>query len=240
MRRLTALLTFMLAATPASAWDSPVPDVVLYCTRPLAGSCHALARAFRAETGTEVHVFLNSATGLAGLVRHRARADLVLADRATIDTLAQGKFVDPATIHAIGQDPFVLVAHDGAPQGDPKTLLASHTLTLPDPTTAASFDAPAVLHAVLGDAPAPNMLGVADSPNVTADVSETEGALGLTTATDAKAAHLPALTLAVPPLPIAAAIVTLRQSRNTASLLAFAQSPKGQDVLHRSGLEAAP
>jgi ABC-type molybdate transport system substrate-binding protein len=230
-----------LAAGPAMAWDSPTPDVVLYCTRPLAGPCRALAQGYRAQTGIEVHVFLNASAGLAGLVRHRARADVVIADAATTDDLAGHGFADPASVVALGTDPFVLVAKAALPPAAAPALLASHSVTLPDPTTAASFNGPDVLQAAAAGAPLPPTRGVSDSPDVVADVQAGDADIGLVTLADARLAGLPVVArLNVAPLAVKAALVTLRQSRNAAALIAYAQSGAGQERLRNTGLETAP
>ncbi|MGL1553586.1 hypothetical protein ACSTHM_23415, partial [Vibrio parahaemolyticus] len=77
----------------------------------------------------------NSPSGVSGLVRHRARADVVLADAATIDGLIASHLVRPETRVAFGADPFILARDAGS-----SAQLPQATILIPDPTDAASFD----------------------------------------------------------------------------------------------------
>lgn len=241
MKRVAAAMAVMLSAgwagsVPAYGWDSPDPDVVLYCSRPLAASCRVLARDFGAAHHIGVHLFLAPPDGLRGLIAHRARADVVLADAPTIAALAERGLVTPASIVTLGADPFVLASRNGAPESPG----AGGAVVLPDATSAASFDGPAVLKAAFPGA-TPAASGVADTDSVTAELHAAPDAVGLLTATDAAGAGLTqTAALAVPPMRLAGAVVALRQSRNAQAFLDFVAAPDGRATLARAGVVAAP
>lgn len=237
-----ALLAALTVGPEARAWDSPAPDVVLYCQPVLASACAALGDHFRQAQSVEVHVFSAPPDGLIGLVRHRARADVVLADMPTLRSMASGQLLRPETVTSLGADPFVLVARADAAIGKNSSaadLMASYRVVLTDPTTAASFDGSAVLLAAAKPSAAPETVGVADTASVLAEVQADRKTIGLVTATDAYAGNVSQIArLDVPPMQIGGAIVTLRQSRNADALLHFIAGPEGKRLLRENGLEA--
>ena len=238
---LLSVLALFAAAPGARAWDSPAPDVVLYCLPTLKTQCAALAAAFRSASGVEVHLFLAPPAGLAGLFLHRARADVVVADTPTLQSLAAAHLVNTGTITALGTDAYVLAGQDAANKADLAALLAAHPVILTDPTTAASFDGHAILTAALGQITPPKEIGAPDTPYVLADLHSDDSAIALVTNTDARGAKIPVLAkLDVPPMPISGAIVTLRQSVNSPHLLAFIAGPQGAAIRRAGGLEPAP
>jgi ABC-type molybdate transport system substrate-binding protein len=244
-RPFSFCLTLLLAcASPAFAWVSPAPDVVLYCTPALDVALHDIAGSFRAETGVEVHIFVAPPDGVIGLIRHRARDDVVVADAATIAMLASTHAVRPDTVVALGKDPFVLVGRQGgawiAGTGVGQ-LLATYPTVLPDPTTAASFDGPSVLHQD-ADAQAPVAeIGVSDTPTVIARVREDAKLIGLVYQTEATETGIAkAATLRAAPTVMSGALVTNGQSGNAERFLSYIAGAPGLAVLRKAGLEANP
>jgi ABC-type molybdate transport system substrate-binding protein len=241
-RPLSLCLALLLAgARPAFAWVSPAPDVVLYCTPALDAALHDIAGSFRAATGVEVHIFVAPPNGLLGLINHRARDDVVVADAPTIATLASNHAVRPETVTALGKDPFVLIGRQAAAwhAGDGVAhLVATYPTVLPDPTTAASFDGAAVLHQDT-EAQAPlREIGVSDTPTVIARVREDGKLLGLVHQTEATAPGVTkAATLHVAPTDMSGALVTNGQSGFAEKLLAYIAGPTGQAALRKAGLE---
>ena len=241
MKRLSraCLLAGCLAA---GAWDSPAPDVVLYCTPAMQAPLRDVAARYTAASGVEVHVFVGSPDGQAGLIEHRARADVLVAEAPVLVRLNAEHLIRPGTIVALGADPFVLIAKEGAVQAGsrPAELIAAHKTALPDPTTAASFDGAAVLHTALPDAASAWLVGVADTPTVIALVSKDHSLLGLVNRTEVERSGIMlAASLSAPPVAIEAALVSNGQSRNAAALLAFIAGPEGRAILNRAGLERA-
>jgi ABC-type molybdate transport system substrate-binding protein len=238
---LLSMLIWSAAAPYAAAWDSPVPDVVLYCTPAMEPVLRDVAAHYTARSGIEVHVFVAPPDGLFGLIKHRARDDVVVGDTPTLQTLLAGGFLRPGSLVPLGQDPYVLVTSKdaGLPPGSTAALLvASRTTIVPDPTTAASFDGRAILHAADPAAPAPAVIGVADTRTVIATVQRDQHLLGLVNATEAGAPGLmKAATLQAPPASISGALVTNGQSAKAGDLLAFIAGPEGNTMLHLAGLE---
>ena len=232
-------LVFAAGLLLTAAWTSPAPDVVLYSTPALAAPLRDLADSFTSRGHATVHIFVASPDGLAGLLAHRARADLVVADQATFARLAAAKLIRPETIVALGSDPFVLVASDRAvlpPGADAAQLTATRPTVLPDPTTAASFDGRAVLKTSVPAKPA--TIGVADTPAVIAAIRNNPALLGLVNRSEARAPGIAiAAPLAAPPAAMQAALVAAGQSAQAASLLAFIAAPDGARVLHAGGLQ---
>ncbi len=239
------LLAALLASTaiPARAWDSPAPDVVLYCTPAMQAPLRDVASRYTAASGVEVHVLVGSPDGQAALIRHRARADVLVAEAPAIDSLAAEHLIRGGTIVALGADPFVLIGKAGAairPGAAIAQFIAAHAIVLPDPTSAASFDGPAVLHAALPDAVLPRIVGVADTPTVVALVGGDDALLGLVNRSEAgQPGIVQAASLAVPPVQIDGALLSNGQSRNAAALLAFIAGAQGRAILAGAGLEIA-
>jgi len=242
---LMACVVFASSAlgTAALAWTSPAPDVVVYCTASLEAPLRRVAERFTAAGRSPVHIFVSSPDGIIGLIKHRARADVVVADAATVHALAAAGEVRPNSVTAIGHDPYVLIGQSAiaAPlAADLRPLVTTHDIAIPDSTTAAGFDGQAVLHeAAPGEYP-PRITGFADTPDIIEAVRNTTNLVGLVHQTEAIAQtgglHLVA-RLDVPPEPIAGGLVTLGQSANAAALLAFMAGPEGQATLHQAGLE---
>jgi len=241
-RRLHICAVMLLASAPAAlAWTSPAPDVVLYCAPALQQALHQVADDFTAASGVPVHIFVAPPDGLVGLITHRARADAVVADAATIGTLTSRGAVRAGSLVALGKDAFVLVARADAalPEGaGVAQLLATYAVVLPDPTTAASFDGASVLRE-RGPAPA-QQIGVSDTPTVLAAVHDTGRVLGLVYQTEVPPAWARvASRLPASPTQMQGALVAMGQSPNAARLMAYIAGPRGTDVLRQAGLDPA-
>jgi ABC-type molybdate transport system substrate-binding protein len=235
------LAWLMVGGRAAGAWTSPAPDVVLYCLPALEAPLHRVARDFAAANGIEVHIFVSPPDGLLGLIKHRARADVVIADAATIQTLSANNEVRPPSVTPIGRDPFVLISRAGAalPAGAGVTqLLSTYPVVLPDPTTAASFDGAMVLQAETHGGPPGREIGVSDTPTVIARVRAEPGLLGLVYQTESAGQGLAkAAVLQASPTPMSGALVTLGQSANAERFLAYVAGPAGEATLGAAGLE---
>jgi ABC-type molybdate transport system substrate-binding protein len=236
---MPALVCLAIAGN-ARAWDSPAPDVVLYCTPALRAPLRIAAAQYRRATHVEVHILVGSPDGQTGLIRHRARADVIVAEAAVIETLRAEHLVRAESIVALGDDAFVLIASKNAtlpPGTTAAQLLATHVTILPDATPAASFDGAAVLRAAF-PAASFKAMGVADTPTVIALTGGDQSTLGLVNRTEAdgpgigQAAPIPAA-----PVALAGALVSNGQSRNAAALLAFIAGPQGRAILQSAGVE---
>jgi len=246
MRQFGTYLAIFLACAPiraALAWTSPAPDVVLYCTAGLEAPMRRVADRFMATRHVPVHIFVSPPDGIIGLVKHRARADVVVADTPTVHSLATGGQIRPDSVAAIGRDPYVLIGVatiDAPAAGALQPLLAAHVTAIPDATTAAAFDGQAVLHAAAPGLDSSRSAGFADTPDIIDAVRHTENLIGLVHQTEAMA-QSPAIHLIarldVPPEPVAGGLVTLGQSANAAALLAYIAGPEGEATLHQAGLE---
>jgi len=243
-RLIMGLALFLASGTPALAWNSPAPDIVLYCPPALDDALHQVAADFRALSGVEVHIFVAPPDGLIGLIRHRARDDVVVADAATVATLVAGHAVLADSVVRLGQDPFVLIAKAGGPvpQGaSVKQLVASYPTVLPDPTTAASFDGAAVLQQGMQGGAASRLIGVSDTPTVIARVRDDGGVIGLVNRTEASGPGIAqAAVLPSAPTQISGALVTNGQSANAARFLAYIAGAAGEATLRKAGLESKP
>ena len=217
---------------------------MLYCTPALATPLRAIAQEFRAKNDIEVHIFIGSSDGQVGLIRHRARADVVIADTPTIALLKTEGFVRPETVVALGENPYILVSQSDAaipPGQTPAQLVAQHAVVLPDATTASTIDGAQVLHAALQTDTAPHVVGVADTSTVIALVKGDRTLLGLVNKTQAGAPGVHEVAqLSTPAVPNSGALVVNGQSRNAAGLLAFIAGPDGRAVLKSAGLETTP
>ena len=238
-------LAGLLASTGQSeAWFSPAPEVVLYCTPALAVPLQMIARAFRNKNDVEVHMFVGSPDGQVGLIRHRARADLVVADTPTIALLQAQGFVLPGSVVALGDNPYVLVSASDAtvPTGfTPARLVAAHTVVLPDATTASTIDGAKIFRAARPGAAARHAVGVADTPTVITLVRADRNLLGLVNRTEAEDGGVREVAeLSSPPVPNSGALVGNGQSRNAAALLAFIAGQEGRAILKSAGLEMLP
>ncbi len=229
------VLVLMAGAGRVMAWNSPAPDVVLYTTPALEVPLRDVAGRYTAASHIEVHLFIAPPDGLIGLIKHRARADVVVADAPTLDALASGRLVRRESLAELGRDPFVLIAAAGASAGE------AGATVLPDPTTAASFDGRAVLAAATPPMSPARVIGVSDTPEVAAMVRGDATLLGLVHATEAGAAGLRvAGAVAAPPTPMSGGLVVNGQSANAGALLAFIAGPEGARVLRAAGMEPRP
>jgi ABC-type molybdate transport system substrate-binding protein len=230
---IVVLLAGPCAAAP---WFSPAPDVVVYCTPALEAPLRAVAARWTALHGVAVHLFAGSPDGLTGLIQHRARADIVVADAPAVQAMAGRKLVRAGTVVALGFDPYVLVRPaDAQPAA---MLVATRPVVLTDATTAASFDGAAVLQAALPGSHPARVIGVADTPSVIATLRGDGDVLGVVQQTEARAPGIGLVaTLAGPPAPMAAALVTQGQSRDAAGLLDFIAGPDGRAMLDAAGME---
>jgi ABC-type molybdate transport system substrate-binding protein len=243
--RLSLVLACLVAGTgSAAAWDSPAPDVVLYCTPALETPLRQIAARFRAANHVEVHIFVGSPDGQVGLIAHRARADVVVADTPTIEVLKARHFIRPETVVTLGDNPFVLVGGVDAAFSPGQTALqlaSAHAVVLTDATSAATFDGAHVLQAALPGLAAPKVIGVADTPTVIALVRGDKTLLGLVNRTEATDAGVKQVVpLSPPPVSNSAALVVNGQSGNAASLLGFIGGAEGRAILKSAGLEMTP
>jgi ABC-type molybdate transport system substrate-binding protein len=240
MRRLpVCLLWSALVISPAAAWVSPAPDVVLYCPAALEGALDQVAARYTSATHVPVHVFTGTAYRLQGLLKHRARADVVVADARAVQDWAAGGLVRADTVTPVGRNAYVLVARSDAdwPHAVAATLLTDHAAVLTDPTTAAEFDGAAILHAAVPQNTA-RSIGVADTTTVLERVRADGALLGVVQQTEAATPLIHTVAvLSAPPEPLAGAIVTQGQSGSAPALLSFITGPDGQAILRQAGLE---
>ncbi len=205
------------------------------------GPAARVAERYTAQTHVEVHIFVAPPDGIRGLLKHRARDDVVVADQATIQALADGKLVTPETVVKLGSDPYVLIGEAGQalpPETSASQLVATHPTVLPDPTTASSFDGTAILHTALPAAAPANLIGVADTVTVVETVRTDAKLVGLVAKTEARSPGVHQLAvLDVPPSIVKAGLVAKGQSANAASFLAFLAGPAGKAELASAGLE---
>jgi ABC-type molybdate transport system substrate-binding protein len=240
LARLIPALMCLAVTGSARAWDSPAPDVVLYCTPALRAPLRIAAAQYRRATHVEVHILVGSPDGQAGLIRHRARADVIVAEAAVIETLRAEHLIRAESIVALGDDAFVLIAskHAALPTGATAAqLLATHVTILPAATPAASFDGAAILLTVF-PAASFKIMSVADTQTVVVLTGSDPSTLGLVNRTESdsygvkQAAPIPAA-----PVALAGALVSNGQSRNAAALLAFIAGPQGRAILQSAGVE---
>jgi ABC-type molybdate transport system substrate-binding protein len=242
MRRWLLIVPCLACAGPAAAWNSPAPDVVLYCPPALEAGLREVAASFTATSHVAVHLFVAPPDGLRGLVTHRARADVLVADADSVAALMGAGLVRQGSVVTLGQDGFALIGKAGAmAAGDAAQLVTSHATVLPDPTSAASFDGAAILHAALPGVSQPREIGVSDTPAVTAAVRGDGRLIGLVHRTEADGPGLVrAAALSAPATVMEGALVTNGQSANAGKLLDFIAGSEGKAMLRQSGLETAP
>ena len=241
-RRKTMILP--LAAGLAGGWTSPAPDVVLYVLPDVRGVGDALARRFGARQGVPVHVFAAPPLGLIGLIRHRARDDVVVADAPTVEALATAGLVLPASVTTLGTDPYVLIGPRGMADAPLAEVLARRRVVVTDPTSAASFDGQAVLAAIAGKARlAAAPIGVATGPELLDAVARGPDLVGLARASAVFGTRLVRVVAAIPatlapPVAMAGGLTKNGQSDKAATFLHFAASD-GLRVLRQAGMEMA-
>lgn len=227
--RLVVPLLIMLSAAPAYAWVSPAPDVVVDCEPSLAPTLRRLA----AADHIPVHVFTGPDSRLFGLIRHRARADIVVAAATLLDRLASARLIAPSPRPVLGTDRYVLIA--GA------ATAPTHAVVT-DPTEAATFDGQALLHQIAIPLPAPP-IGVPTTQAVLRAVGDTPGLVGLVQESDAHSTDAVRILPQAVPVPapeIEAALTTNGQSRNAADFLAFIASADSRPAWRAAGLRPAP
>ncbi len=218
------------------AWTSPAPDLVVYCTPTLTDALSRTAALYRAYRHIPVRIFAGPPAAIEGLIAHRARADIAIADAPTLDALAAAQLISSPRLY-LGADPYVLAAPAQTAPDTLPHLLATHTVVVSDPTSAASFDGRALLTA-LPQAPA-HTLGAADTPEIVYATEHAADRLGLLPLTSVHATPLLAVaaTLNLPPARIEAAATTSGQSPSTADFLAFLQTQAARSALRAAGLE---
>jgi ABC-type molybdate transport system substrate-binding protein len=175
------------------------------------------------------------------LIKHRARADVVLADAATIAALARDTLIRPESVVSLGRDPYVLVVNSGTAAVMAQSaagILATHEVVVPDPTTAASFDGAAVLQAAFPSGVALRLIGVAETGAVVAAVSRDRAVAGLVYRSEAGAPGISMVAaLPLPAIAMSGALVINGQSAQAPALLAFINTPAGAAILRDGGLE---
>lgn len=97
------------------------PDVVVLCDPSLRRALAEAGRAWRARSQVPVRVFVAPLVQDAELVRHGARADILVGIGADqMDTAQQLGAIDPATRRIVGRDPLVLAVR--GPKRQPMAL----------------------------------------------------------------------------------------------------------------------
>jgi ABC-type molybdate transport system substrate-binding protein len=238
-RIVRSALACAVLALPLGGWISPAPDVVVYTLPGLRGPVGRLADDFRRRTGVRVFVYAAPPAGIVGLVRHRARADVVVADAATVHALADAALITQASVAALGADPYVLVEAAGAAPEPAAAALGRLHAVATDPTSAADFDGMALLASLMaGGAPKMPPIGVAETTDVVAAVAAQAGLVGLVRASDASGAGGVSIVATLPlSAPIAAGLTKNGQSGRAGEFLRFVTSPRGDAVLHAGGIE---
>ena len=238
-----AALMLPMAAGLAGGWVSPAPDVVLYTLPELRAVGAALGRRFAARRGIAVHGFAAPPLGLMGLIRHRARDDVVMADEATLQALVTSELVLADSVTTLGRDPYVLIGPTGMASLTVAEALAKYQVVVTDPTSAASFDGRGLLAVVAGRAPVAAPVGVATLPELRAAVAKGGERVGLTRASAAfgargvrVVAEIPADL--VPPVAISGGLTRNGQSDEAKAFLRFAGG-EARGVWRAAGMEAA-
>ena len=234
------MLIVVAGARSAFGWTSPAPDVVLYATPSMQKPLLIVAAQYTRSSGVKVHLLLAPPDGLYGLLKHRARDDVVVADEDTMRRLAQDGSIVKSSVIVLGQDAFVLAGGFSVKSAgkEAAALLPAFDTVVPDATTAASFDGASVLHTALPDVAPRHVIGVADVGEVLQKVEDNPGLLGLVHNTDLAGTGLIAVaSVPGPATTMSAALVTQGQSGNAAALLAFMTGPVGQAAMRTSGLE---
>ena len=230
------------AVVAGFGWSGRGLDVVLYCPAALEDALGQVAARYTADTHVPVHIFTGPPYRVRGLLVHRARADVVVADARAVQDWAAGRLVRAETVTQVGRNPYVLVARSDAawPRTDAATLLTGHETVLTDPTTAAEFDGAAIVHASVPQG-VTRSIGVADTTTVLARVRQDGALLGVVQQTQAAAPLIHKVSdLSAPAEVLAGAIVTQGQSGNGAALLQFIAGQDGQAILRQAGLETGP
>ncbi len=240
-RCVAGAMAWMVAVTPALAWESPAPDVVVYCPPSLEPVIRPLGDQFLATKGVKIHIFLASPTGLIGLLKHRARDDVVFADAATLATMATAGLVKSDSVTLLGLDPFAVVSQGGVavpPSATLETIADAHPIVVTDPTDAASFNGVRVLSLALSGSQPTRFMGVANTPTVLDRVRANSNFFGLVYQTEANAPGVrQVLRLDMPPTQMSGALVILGQSANAAAFLTFATGAPGAAARKAAGLE---
>jgi hypothetical protein len=228
---LPVALPVALAVSPARAYYTSAPDVVLYTTQETLEAGRALGRAFTAAHDVPVRVFGGRAEGQLALIALVARCDLVLAPAAMLDE---------AKRRGAWRNPIVIAGREGpgAQELSAAALgaaLGDGALALPDPTELAAFDA----RAALGDAMPARTIGGATGADAAFLVGSGSARLGVMTEADRVAAGLaPAFTTKAAPLVYAMAPGANAASRYWPAFLDFATGPDAAPIMRKAGLGA--
>lgn len=228
-RGLFAAIPLALAATPAFAYYTSAPDVVLYTTTETFAAGRALGRAFTARHDVPVHVFAGRARGQLALIARVARCDLVLAP---------ARLLDAATRRGAWGNPIVIAGREGATSrplsaAGLRAALGGGALAVPDPTELAAFDA----RAALGEAMPGRTIGAATGADAAFLVTSGAARLGVMTQADRIAAGLSTtFTTTAPPLVYAIAPSSDAASRFWPAFRDFAMAAEATAVLRRAGL----
>lgn len=230
-RGVFAAIPLALAATPALAYYTAAPDVVLYTTQETYAAGRALGRAFTAAHDVPVRVFAGTAAGQLALIAHVARCDLILAPASLLDA---------AKRRGAWHNAIVIAGREGAEAAALSAAglaaaLGGAALAVPDPTELAAFDA----RAALGEAMPSRTIGAATGADVAFLVAQGAARLGLMTEADRIAAGLrPAFATPAAPLVYAMAPGANAASRYWQAFLDFAAGPDAAPILRRAGLLA--
>lgn len=230
-RALFAAIPLALAATPAFAYYTSAPDVVLYTTVETLAAGLALGRAFTARHDVPVHVFGGTARGQLALIARVARCDLVLGPARLLDaTTRRGAWTNPIVIAGRGSDASRTLSAAGL-----RAALHGEALAVPDPTELAAFDA----RAALGEAMPARVIGAATGADAAFLVTTGKARLGVMTRADAIAARLATVfTTPAAPLVYAMAPSSDAASRFWPAFRDFAVGTDAAPIMRRAGLAA--
>lgn len=244
MRHSALLLGVLALSTPARAATPPDwPDVVVFCEPTLLHAMTELGAAFRAQTGTPVHVFVAPGSMLVRQANHTRNDVMVLQGSAAMDEAARINAIRPETRVVVGGNRLVVARRGAGPEG---TLAAALDA---EPVAAVDADVPeltgAATQQALGAAGLrPKLAGVVGTADAVFLLEAGKVARAIVFATDVAAN--PALTVAasVPPesyprVTYLAAISHDARGATPGRFLALLTSPEGQKRLRNAGLEPA-
>ena len=247
MHRRALLLAGALLATAGAAHAETLPDwpdVVVFAEPTLLHAMTEIGRAFRAQTGIPVRVYVAPGIMLVRASNHTRNDVLVVQGSALMDEAARIDAIKPATRTAIGGNRLV-VARRG-PGGDVGLAAALGTSEvalvdagLPEPTGDATRQALAAAGLT------PKAQGVVGTADAVFLLETDKVSSALVFATDVAAS--PGLSVAAvvpeesyPTVTYLAAASHDSRGANPGRLIALMTSPEGQKILHDAGLEPAP
>ena len=223
------------------------PDVVVLCDPSLRGALTEAGRAWRARSRVSVRVFVAALAQGAALVRHGARADVLVGIGAgQMDAAQRLGAIEPCTRRIIARDPLVLAVRGRsgqapalAPGVDLAPLLGSGRLGLVDPALGeAGVDARAALASVgLWPALMPRSVGAETAEALAARLRA--GDVRVATLYRSDVAAQPGLSVAAtfPEAPPVVAVLTANVlSPRAREFLVFLRGD-GLAALERAGLE---